>query len=507
MSITYNNTKRTSRCSTAPLQHLCTKAEKQRDNCPKFCMLLTQIHPLFEELRKENLPESEEISQLSERVTSLQLATFNLQGLCEIQEIAFSFFSYLSSQERIPVLCVNKDWNAAFQEFAKVETHNTVTAHLDCLKHNLNVLDAHLNSFPDRETASSIRCLIHNSQRNLQNFNRAHWYSENKWSVFDVEDLETDIQSTLANALKAVEPQNCNALLSCIEKDHPSAFFESLRFLIPLFSELDQPNLSNERLYDIVTILIDYEQFGKAYEQIPLIDAKHTRREAAQDLIRNLARVGRLNNALELAQILLTDPARWLPQEDDSLPGMYVTCVSILWQQQRFNKAIEVISIIKQYPYQHNRGINTIVEALADKHLFKKAIETALMASTPDTQITVLLKILPLQIELNKFAEAVETVLILKKLILEIAEDPKLKEVTSEKTVSCAGFIMKIPSKYFKEKGTDKMTQLSINELLSIAEKKMQIGEFAIATQISKLIPANNKEAHAQLTNLFETYF
>ena len=499
MSSFCQSIKTTQRAQVDALQHLCTKAEKKRDNCPEFCVLLAQIHPLFEELRKENLPESEELSQLSERVTSLQLATFNLPGLCEIQEIAFPFFSYLSSQDKIPFLCVNKDWNTAFQEFAQMETHNKVTAHLGCLKHNLAVLDAHLDAPFDQETASSIRWLIRNPiQRTLQNFGHAHVYQTQNWSVFDVEDIEADIQSTLANALKAVDPQNCHALFSCIRKDHPLSLFESLGFLPAIFQGLDQPNLSAQSRDGFVRCLVAHKQFGKAYEQIPLIDAKYTRRTAATNLINTLIKVGRLNEALQLCQILATDPTKWFPiEEPDHLPGIYVTCAIVLCEQHHFNKAIEVMQTLKQDTYHYNRGLHTVAMALANNQLFKKAIDTALMGTEPRAQINTLSCILILLIESKKFAEAAELVLVMRQVISEISVSPDTIIQYSKRTITqysewvilCAEYTVQIPEKYFEKKGTN---QTSI--LRSLVESMRQIRMLDAANKIEQLIPADNKQ-------------
>ncbi len=160
------------------LKELCTQAEDASGNQSDFNARATQLYAAVKSAEKlwneEPLPSIEEVALLAERIEIIQLRAFDLPGMCEVKEIAFSFFFSLSPQDRISFLYVNKDWNAAFQEFAQMETHNKVTAHLGCLKHNLAVLDAHLGAPLDQETASSVRWLIRNPiQRTLQNFNHS----------------------------------------------------------------------------------------------------------------------------------------------------------------------------------------------------------------------------------------------------------------------------------------------------------------------------------------------
>ena len=136
------------------LKDLCTQAEDTSGNQPAFNECATQLYAAVKSAEKswnkEPLPSTEEVALLAERTEIIQLRAFNLPGMCEVKEIAFSFFFSLSPQDRTSFFYVNKDWNAAFQEFAQMETHDKVTAHLGCLKHNLAVLDAHLDAPLDK---------------------------------------------------------------------------------------------------------------------------------------------------------------------------------------------------------------------------------------------------------------------------------------------------------------------------------------------------------------------
>ena len=103
---------------------------------------------------------------------------------------------------------MNKNWNAAFKEFAQLETHDAVTARFECQKHHLALLDAHLDAALDNETALSLHQLIrHSLQITLANLSSAHFHRNEKWNLFDRKGVEEGIKKILADASLDEETQ------------------------------------------------------------------------------------------------------------------------------------------------------------------------------------------------------------------------------------------------------------------------------------------------------------